>query len=131
MMAPLKTLLAAANGADAASIKSIFTDDAVIIDEMPPHRWNGANAGVGWLKALHAQFTAQKVTGVKGTLQSVSVFEHSDPRRAFIVVPGTWTGSQAGRRFVENGIWSFVVVRSGSAWKISADAWAVTDLKYL
>jgi len=59
MMAPLKVLLAAANGNATADVKTICSDDAVIVDEVPPHRWNGASAAYDWLAALKSFFLLQ------------------------------------------------------------------------
>ena len=130
MMAPLKILLRAANGDSSADVSKICSKDAVIMDEPPPHRWDGETAAVDWLASLKVQFKDQQVTGARAEFHTVSVYEHSADR-AWIVIPTTWTGAQGGRRFEEDGVWSFLVVQSGDAWKISADSWSVTDLKYL
>ena len=129
-MAPLKVLLAAANGNATADVKTICSDDAVIVDEVPPHRWNGASAAYDWLAALKSQFKDGRVTGAHAVFQKASVYDHSGAR-AWIVLPTTWTGTQAGRRFEERGFWSFLVVQSKRTWKIDAASWTDTELRYL
>src|SRR5437870_1932420 len=73
MMAPLKILLRAANGDSSADVSKICAKDAVIMDEPPPHRWDGENAAVDWLASLKVQFKAQQVTGARAEFHTVSV----------------------------------------------------------
>jgi hypothetical protein len=127
MMAPIKAIAAAINANDLAVLKKFYTSSPVIIDEYAPYRWSGPNAVPTWFAVFGAFLTTAKITEGHVTLADPSYFDATNDR-AEIIMPATFSFLIAGKPGADSGLWTFVLVKSGSSWKAESSAWARTQL---
>ncbi len=99
------------------------TSSAAIIDEFPPHAWQGPNACADWASAFTANAKQNGITGgmvTLGTAWHVAVTgEH-----AYAVYPATYTYKQHGKSMKESGTFALVLQRTSTGWLIAAWSWA-------
>jgi hypothetical protein len=107
------------NGGDTKSWLSAQEDNTSIVDEFAPHAWSGSGSPQRWLDAYVAD---SKTNGVsQGRIDyGRPLTATSDGKTAYIVLPTTYRFVQKGIRMAEPGSMTFVVNRSGAAWKIAS-----------
>lgn len=96
---------------------------ASIIDDFPPHQWEGS-ACADWARDLGA---ASKSAGITNGIVTLGKPWHVNVTgdRAYVVVPATYTYKQHGKPVTESGSVLTAVLKRGSAgWRITAWAWA-------
>lgn len=111
------------NKGDTKSALAQCTDDAVIIDSLPPHEWHGAGACSAWLNDYYAW-----------AKQNDAVFDHSTTGkirhvditgdRAYVVLSATFAQKIKGTLNTEKGIWTFAMKKGSGGWRIAGWAWA-------
>jgi hypothetical protein len=106
------------NANDAVGLRSLFTDNATIIDEVPPFRWSGPDAVAKWLSQSNA-FAG--TDGLKTFTQSSSDLLGFEKGRAHFDAAFRVNLSKKGR--VSCGKWVFVLQRIGESWKIREAIW--------
>ena len=68
-------------------------------------------------------FAAQlKLMGFKGTA-APKPFTDVTGSRAFVTAKVTFQATMSGKPITEEGTWTFVAAKSGTAWKITSMAW--------
>jgi ketosteroid isomerase-like protein len=123
-LATVKAYDNAFNTGDVKTANGLCTADAIIIDDFPPHAWQGANTCQTWLNGLtdynkQVGITDEKV--IIGAPWRVSVAGD----RAYIVVPATYTHKTKGKPVVESGAtWTLALQKTSAGWRISGWAWA-------
>jgi ketosteroid isomerase-like protein len=113
------------NKGDVKTAAATHTADAVIIDEVPPHRWIGPNAVQAWAGDLDKDAKAKGQTDQHvglGKADRVLV----DGDTAYVVVPATFTYKEKGKAMVEPAHMAFTLAKGGDGWKISGWTWAGT-----
>lgn len=123
VMAVINKMNDAMNKNDNKTAASAYMASASIVDEFPPHYWNGANVFDAWSNdfgtfAKKQGDTDPLVTTGKPTTVSV------EGDRAYAVVPSTFTFKEKGKKVTEHALWTFAMQKSGADWKIAAWAWA-------
>ena len=124
VMAPVRQFVDGFNKSDAKSAVAACADQAMIIDDFPPHLWQGAGACASWASAYEAD--AKKNGIVDG------VVTLGKPRQvditgdvAYVVVPASFSYKQNGKLVKEAGATFTLVLQKGMAgWRITAWAWA-------
>jgi ketosteroid isomerase-like protein len=114
---------------DAFSRRSFNTDiapcaeDAVVIDDLPPHVWQGLGACSKWFKAFEAWASKARVTNAVITLGEI---RHLDLAGgfAYLVAPVTLTYIKAGKPVNFLGMITITLRKRESGWRISGVAWA-------
>ena len=108
---------------DAAAALARFTDDVCIVDDLPPYRLTGADAGQKWLEAMGAN--AQKL-GVAAV-----VLHPGQPRRieaddqtGYCILPGNLTLDGPNAKLGAAGELTMAARRENGAWKFCAMTWA-------
>lgn len=111
------------NQGEAASALAWFTDDAVIVMDLPPYRLEGAGAGMQWLTMMGANAAKLGVTSV--------ALHPADPRRVeadsttgYIILPGTLKLDSADKHLTAQGELTMAARFANSAWKFCAMTWA-------
>jgi hypothetical protein len=128
MMSPVEGVVRFMTTRDASRVPDAFARrDVVIVENFAPHVFRGAGAVKRWAAAFAEH--ARRLDGLRATFGPARDFVRTGDRTYF-TLPTTWTGSDAGREFVETGAWTFVLVREGRRWRIAAYAWGVTDFHY-
>ena len=124
VMAPVRQFVDGFNKGDAKSAVAACADQTMIIDDFPPHLWQGAGACASWASAYEAD--AKKNGIVDG------VVTLGKPRQvditgdvAYVVVPASFSYKQNGKLVKEAGATFTLVLQKGMAgWRITAWAWA-------
>jgi ketosteroid isomerase-like protein len=110
-------------GGDMKSGLAACADQAVIIDDFPPHVWDGAGSCAKWASdfdalAKNTQMTDEVVT--LGKARHVDVTGD----RAYVVVPASLSYKTQGKAMqVTGSVWTFVLQKIGGSWRITAWAW--------
>lgn len=113
-----------ATNTDAASaLSGLFTDDAVVVDEIPPFAWRGAGAGTAWWQGVDAMMRKANITNLKATIVRPGEFKQS-ATDAYLVEGMKITGLAGGKPFAESGTQTFTFHNAGGSWLISATAWS-------
>ncbi|MBI1210967.1 MAG: hypothetical protein GC190_05855 [Alphaproteobacteria bacterium] len=108
-----------------ADLPDVFADHGVVIVEnFAPHVFHGPTAVRDWAAGFRAH--AADLSELNPTFGAPQDFS-CDGERAYLSLPTRWTGISRGRRFVEDGGWSFVLLRDGAEWRVQAYGWAVTS----
>ncbi len=110
---------------DDAATDGVFAADVTIIENFAPHILRDA---ISWRAAMRAH--THPLSDMAFTFAAALDFTvHGD--RAFFTVPVTWTGKLHGRPFRELGGKSVVLQREDGAWRVTAYAWSVIEMRFL
>jgi ketosteroid isomerase-like protein len=117
-LAPIAALKAAFNANDDNAVQALFTSDGVCFDEVKPYRWTGPRAALQW---LHDDGLIIAKNGVKHAQISIAkpTFIHRSATSIYTVSPLVDSYIVGGRPQRETGLLTIILVKSGSAWKIS------------
>ncbi|MDB5131990.1 MAG: hypothetical protein JWR02_1739 [Mucilaginibacter sp.] len=111
------------NNFNIEAVANLYTPNAVIADDEPPYSWNGPTAGVQWVNAVERACKDNRLTKLKGSIESVNVFQQSSDN-IYLVVPVTYTGSLPGKvHFKAGGAFTFVLRLTNGKWLIKSQAW--------
>jgi ketosteroid isomerase-like protein len=94
-----------------------------IIDEFPPHEWQGATACADWANDFDAY---NKKNGITDSIATLGKPRHVDVTgdRAYVVVPATYTYKQNGKPVTESGSTLTVALQKVAAgWRMTGWAW--------
>jgi hypothetical protein len=96
----------------------------IIIDDFPPHAWQGASSCSTWWTAL---FAYDKAAGIGKEKVTMGAPRHVDITgdRAYVVVPATYTYDEKGKPVTESdAVWTFAMQKLAIGWRIAGWAWA-------
>jgi ketosteroid isomerase-like protein len=119
VMATVNGALAQTNADNAAALNSYFTPTSVVVDDLPPFVWNGANAAERWWSQLDAFMKTAHIVALHATSAAptriVVVSDH-----AYVVVPLTIASLVNGKPVRHRGYWTLVLQRVSGTWKIAS-----------
>lgn len=124
VMATVSQFVNSFNIGDTKAVAAACAEQAVIIDEFPPHAWDGAGACARWMADYD---TNAKKDGITDGIVTLSKPRHVDITgdRAYVVVPADYAYKQHGQPVKETGsIFTLVLERKAASWRISAWSWA-------
>jgi hypothetical protein len=124
VMASVHQFVEGFNKGDATSALAACAPSSSIIDEFPPHEWQGPGACATWANAYNAN---AKQNGISDGSVTLGTPWHVDitGNRAYVVVPATYTYKQHGKPVTETGsIFTVALQKIASAWRITGWAWA-------
>ena len=123
VMAPVRQFVDAFNKGDTKTAAAMCADQTSIIDEFPPHAWQGAGACGRWMNDYDADAKKNGVTDGVVTLGSPRHID-STASHAYVVVPADYTYKQKGKVVKETGSMLTVALQIGaSGWRIIAWSW--------
>ncbi len=102
-------------------------DSVVIVENFAPFVFHGPAAVRDWATGFRAH--AANLAELKPSFGAPQDFS-DEGERVYFSLPTRWTGFSSGRRFSEDGGWSFVLIRDGKDWRVQAYGWAVTDYRF-
>ena len=111
------------NKGDMKVAGSAYAPAASILDEFPPHAWQGATAFADWGKDFND--FAQK-NGITDPVVTLGKTLHVDITgdRAYVVVSATYSYKQKGKAISEPGCFmTFALQKLAPGWRITAWAW--------
>jgi ketosteroid isomerase-like protein len=111
------------NKNDMASMAAVCTDEAFIIDDIPPHQWHGAGACSKWSSAFQAFAESDKITH---PAVSVEKAWHIDVTAdvAYFVAPTLFSFKRKGKPFQDKGVVTIALQKGAAGWRITGWAWA-------
>jgi hypothetical protein len=120
--APARAFISAFNKGDLAGARAAHETNVSIMDEMPPHIWQGPTAFDEWVTALTAYGKAHGRTNDKVTLGAARVATVAGDR-AYVVITALYTYADKGQPIREPATMTFAVHRGASGWKIAGWSW--------
>ncbi|HEX4508329.1 MAG TPA: nuclear transport factor 2 family protein [Alphaproteobacteria bacterium] len=124
VLATLKAYSDGFNTGDPGAGAALCAGQAVIIDEFPPHVWQGATACADWAAGLAAfsdagGYTEAHITAGKPKALTVTG-DH-----AYAVLPATLTYKKHEKPLTQSGLWTFSLQKLDAGWRITGWAWAL------
>lgn len=123
VMTTVQQFMTGLNKGDAKTTLATCTSPASVIDEFPPHEWQGPMACADWLKDFRASL---KSAGVTSLVLTLGLPKHVDITgdRAYVVVPASYTAKLAGKPIAERGsIFTVALKKIATQWRITGWAW--------
>jgi hypothetical protein len=124
VMAPVHQFIDATNKGDVKTAVADCAAQAVIIDEFPPHAWQGATACADWASDFEAY---NKKNGITDAIATIGKPRHIDITgdRAHVVVPANYSFKQNGKKVTESGsTMTLALQKVAAGWRITGWAWA-------
>jgi ketosteroid isomerase-like protein len=124
VMTTVNQFVTSFNQGDAKTAAAVCADDAVIIDEFPPHVWRGAGAMAQW--AADYDVDAKK-KGISLGMVTLGKVKHVDVTGdvAYVVAPADYKYKMNGKAVKESNCLFTLVLKKGEAgWRITAWSWA-------
>lgn len=96
---------------------------ASIIDEFPPHEWQGPTACADWLRDYNAYNSQNKIVGGPVTLATPW---HVDVNgtTAYVVGPATYRYTDHGKPVTEAAVLTVSLKQTTAGWRITGWTWA-------
>lgn len=123
-LATVRQFIADFNQGNEKGAIELCATPASIVDDFPPHEWQGPAACADWTRDIDAD---DKRQGISGGIVALGTPWHVDVTgdRAYVVVPATYSYKQHGKPVVESGsIFTVALRRFASGWRITGWAWA-------
>jgi hypothetical protein len=98
-------------------------EDAVVIDDLQPHVWQGSGACSRWYKAVMSWAATAAVTNATIALGKTRHLDF-DARYAYLVAPVTLADIRAEKPVDFPGIITMTLRKGESGWRVSGLAWA-------
>jgi hypothetical protein len=123
-VAPIIKFLDAFNKGDMTGATATHASDAdvMIIDEVSPFVWRGAQALKTWAADLEADAKKHGLTDQKVTLSPATRVETNGPN-AYVVVPALYTFKEGGVAMRESGQMTFALKKAAAGWLIHGWTW--------
>ncbi|HTU82026.1 MAG TPA: nuclear transport factor 2 family protein [Candidatus Acidoferrales bacterium] len=124
---PMQTVdqfVSAFNAGNLKAAAALCTDRSVVIDDFPPHAWQGGNGCASWARDFLAYSANNEATDQIVTLGKPS---HVDVTadRAYVVVPASYAYKDHGKPVKQIGsIFTVALQRVAGEWRIAGFAWA-------
>jgi hypothetical protein len=112
------------NKGDTTTALAACSAQAAIIDEFPPHEWQGQGACSAWLTAYVAD---SKKNGITDGVVTLGTPWHVDVTgsRAYVVTPADYAYKQNGKTVTETqSILTVALEKTAGGWRITGWAWA-------
>lgn len=121
--AVVKEYLADMNQGAVDEFVRLCAPQTIIIDDFPPHTWQGPTACADWLNAFASFDTRKQITPRAVTIGKpwrVSV----NGNNAYVVVPATYQYTEGGRQVTEaDSVWTLALAKGPDGWRIKGWAW--------
>ncbi len=123
LMAPVRQFINGFNKGDIKLAQAAWTDGIFIIDDFPPHAWDGSEAISKW---LHDLKSFEKKHGTSSPFVTLGKPRHVDvtDTHAYVVVPTKLNYKKKGQLVKEAGLMTLVLHKSAGGWRIAAWSWA-------
>jgi hypothetical protein len=124
LTAPITKFIDAFNKGDMAGAASTHISDAdlVIIDEVAPYMWRGAQALKAWAADLGADAKKHGMTNQKVTLSAATRAE-TNGSDAYVVVPAVYSFTEGGVAKRESAHMTFALKKGSTGWLIHGWTW--------
>jgi ketosteroid isomerase-like protein len=124
VMAAVNHAVAAFNKGDMKAWMASCASPASIIDDFPPHNWQGPTACADWASSYAAY---SKKNGITNGIVTLSTPWHVavTGAHAYVVCPASFTYKQNGKPMKESGsIFTLALTKTAAGWLIAGWTWA-------
>jgi hypothetical protein len=123
VMVPVRQFIEGFNKSDLKMAENACGDDALIIDDFPPHAWHGTGAVAKWFNAFQGY---AKTNSVHEAVVTLDKPKHVDVTGAdaYVVVPAGLRMKKKEERVNETGVMTLVLHKAANGWRITAWSWA-------
>jgi len=122
LLAPIHQFIDGLNKGDMKAAAAAHVAAPSIIDDVPPHSWQGDGALDKWAAADDADMKTHDMTDAKVAIQKPSHLQHEGDV-GYVVVPTVYSFKIKGKTVAENGYLTFALAQQGPDWKIASWAW--------
>jgi hypothetical protein len=124
VMATVHQFIDGFNKGDVKAALAACADRTSVIDEFPPHEWQGSTACADWARDLAASNEREGISRGVVTLSAPWRVDVSGDR-AYVVVPARYAYDQHGKHVAESGsIFTLALQKVAGRWRITGWAWA-------
>ena len=121
--AVVKQYLAYMNEGAAEKFVALCAAQTIIIDDFPPHAWQGPTACTDWLTAF-AAFDAKKRITPRAVTEGKPWRVAVNGDTAYVVAPATYTYTENGKPVTEaDSVWTLLLQKGPEGWRIKGWAW--------
>jgi hypothetical protein len=123
VMAPILQFINGLNNNDVKSALAACASPASIVDEVPPHEWQGPTACADWLKSYNADDAKDNVVGgpvTLGTPWHVDIHGAT----AYVVIPATYRFTQNRKPTDEAAVFTVALKKAPAGWLITGWTWS-------
>jgi hypothetical protein len=126
MMEPVEKIARFIAKPDDGELSAFASKDVVIVENFAPYVFDGPRAVQRWAE------------GMRGHVEGLGALAHkfgaahdfsTSGDRAYFSLPTQWTGRAGTQGFIEDGGWSFVLLKEKDAWRVLGYGWAVTKME--
>jgi ketosteroid isomerase-like protein len=121
--AAVAALVNAVNAGDFDLASRAFTDDAMIVEDLPPYRWSGPAAVSQWLAAMGENAAKLGVTSINLDIGESGRTE-VEGNRAYVIVDGLLRLGTAGAELSATGALTVTLEKPSDAWLIETLVWS-------
>lgn len=125
VLAPIHQFIDSFNKGDIKTAEGAHVAAPTIIDEVPPHHWQGQGAFQAWAGDLEKDAKKNGQSDEKVTL-GPAVRTQVDGDDGYAVMKATFSYKQRGKAMVEPAQMVFALHKEAGAWKITGWTWAGT-----
>ena len=108
---------------DLAAWTDLCAGNAVIIDNYPPHVWQGTSACADWWKA-QAALNAQHGNTNTAFSHREPVLVGGDGNYAYVMMLEKFSYTEAGVPGAFNGLWTVTLQKTSAGWRITSWTWS-------
>lgn len=123
-LAPVFQFVSDLNRNEMKGAAAAYAPSASIIDEFPPHHWQGPTAFADWVRDFGADSQKHGITSpfvALGKPAHVSI----EGDRAYAVFPSTYSFKQQGKQIDETGsTMTFALQKFANGWRIVGWSWS-------
>jgi ketosteroid isomerase-like protein len=123
VMAPVHQFIDGFNKGDLKSAVAACADEASVIDDFPPHEWQGAGGCRKWADGFEALVKEEGITDAKIRLGKPRHVEVTDDR-AYVVVAVTLDYKHQGKSKKLPSMFTASLHKETGGWRITGWAWA-------
>ena len=123
VMTPVHQFVDGFSKGDMKSAVAACADEASVIDDFPPHAWQGAGACANWANGFDALAKKEGIADARIVLGKARHVDVADDR-AYVVVPVTLVYTKEGKSKKLPGMFTAALHKETGGWRIAAWAWA-------
>ena len=123
VMAVVHQMVDGFNKGDMKSSLAACADQAVVVDDTPPHVWQGTGACAAWNDAYQAWAKSNGITGVSETIRKVRHIDIGGDF-AYVVQSVGLSRIEKGRPLSEKAVETVTLRKTSAGWRITGWAWA-------
>ncbi len=124
VMTTIQNFIKGFNTGDSATVLATCGPKMLIIDDFPPHAWQGATACADWGSAFDVDAKNRGITDPFVTIGKPWRVDVTGDR-AYAVIPATYTYKERGKPVNETGaVLTVALQKMGNVWRMTGWAWS-------